>query len=79
MGIEFTNNFGDVAKQIERDIRKSMLDGAHEAAAEALADRARELGLSTTDEITLSVTEDSDLQIDAARAHARANEILAAD
>lgn len=76
MGVEFTNNFDQVAKQIMAEASDQM----HEAMAQRVAERAREEGVSSADDIQLEVSSDSDepeLQIDAERVRARANEILA--
>lgn len=78
MGIEFTSNFDQIAKQIMAEASDRM----HEAMAQGVAERAREEGMSTADNIQLELTSDSDdpeLQIDADRVRARANEILAGD
>lgn len=73
MGVEFTNNFDQVAKQIMAEASETM----HEAMAEKVAAAAREHGMSNADSIELDVSEDSEGHIDADRVRARANEILA--
>ncbi len=75
MGIEFTNNFDQVAKQIADEASDTM----HEALAERVAETAREHGMSNADAIELEISEESEGHVDAERVRARANEILAAD
>lgn len=78
MGIEISGNWDD----FEKNVYETMSDQMHEAMAEGLAEKAREHGLSSADSIELDVSSDSEsaeLQIDAERVRARANEILAGD
>lgn len=74
MGLEFTNNFDLVAKQIMTEVSDKM----HEGLAQQLAEAARERGMSNADAIRLDSDEPGS-DIDVERVRARANEILAAD
>lgn len=65
---------------LQKNIHTAMTDQVHEALAEQLAEKARELGLDSADTINLEIETDSDsdgIQIDAGRVRARASEILA--
>jgi len=75
MGIEFTNNFDQIAKHIIDEASDTM----HEALAEQVAATARENGMSSADGIELEISDDSEGHVDAERVRARANEILAGD
>lgn len=78
MGFEISGNFDGFEKKIYEEMSNRM----HEAMAEGLAEKAREHGLSSADSIELDISSDSEsaeLQIDAERVRARANEILKED
>lgn len=77
MGITISGDFDGLADKFMSMAR----DQAEEAAAEAVAEKARSAGLGSADTIKIDLTVDGDddgkLGLDAERIRARANEILA--
>lgn len=63
-----------------KKLHQTLSDQLHEAMAQRLAEKARELGLNSTDSIRFEIAsedEASDFQIDADRVCSRADAILA--
>ena len=75
MGIKFSGggNFGSFFD----NVLKKASDDAHEHFAQKLAEKARENGMTSADDINLEVSSDSEeFPIDGKRVKRRANEIL---